>query len=77
MSRKKIDKCVMNGCNRGQEHPKSKLCKRCYAWMAYQMKHSFTVTELMQRLHKYEFWTQRLDGHLGVVKKKPKMRRVK
>lgn len=68
--KKKVEMCVMNGCDRHAECPQSQLCKRCYAWLHYQMANSFTVTDLMKRLNKYDFWNKRLSGFIGGKKRK-------
>ena len=66
--------CRMNGCDRTAECPESGLCKRCYAWLDYQIRNHKTVTQLLRRLEQIKFWDNRLSGFLEGESDKPKRR---
>lgn len=63
--KREVSMCAMNGCDRHVECPRSGLCKRCYSWMRYQIKHAVSRQDLMERLDKYKFWDKRLTGYVA------------
>lgn len=63
--REEAPMCRMDGCDRHVECQGSGLCKRCYAWVRYQIKNSVTKRHLVERLEKYKFWDKRLSGYIS------------
>jgi len=55
----KQTKCLVTGCDRDVECPKSGLCKRCYSGLYYWSKKS--VTEVVQRKLKLRLFMNRMD----------------
>lgn len=53
------DKCIIEDCDRGVEHPASGLCKRCYAALYYWRKKS--VTQIIKRKNKLKLFMCRMD----------------